>query len=137
MIPSLIHPVDVEVRQLDEAGTAKDPDTGEVLLGDGRYGGDVGERYGDPITLAGQVKWGATEVFVPAAGGEVPDSKGHVVFRVCDLETAGVTLRKRDKITAIAGTEYELWITELRPQAHYGGRPTLIFAVFNDSPLGG
>lgn len=133
----LIHPVDVEIEQLDSEGTEKDPTRpGEVKTPDGSWGTGVQEARQSPLTLQGQWKKYKQREMLPGLGGDVPDGKGHVLFESSELEAAGVTLAVGDKFVRIAGVAVEFYVIDLIPTGTYGGVSHMLKAVYSDKPKG-
>lgn len=118
MRPKLIHPVDVTIYRIDRAATQFDPDFREPT---------TGVQYElAPVTVEAQVKYDRFEALNMVAGGDSPLTTGHLLI---EREPLG-GLNKGDKITTIAGQPVELYITEKRPAAHYGGQARLLKVLF-------
>lgn len=132
----LIHPVEIEVRQLKKSGTDTDTPSGELPPKDDRFGADVEVDKSTPVVLRGQFKRYSEEALRRGMGGDIPESSGHVIFSIDDLEKAGIKLAKGDMITRVAGIAKELQITDLVPTATYGGKCYLLKALYSDKPKG-
>jgi len=65
------------------------------------------------------------------------NTTGYFVFRIIDLEAAGIDVEFRDKVTKIGLIDVEVWINEVRPTAHYAaqGGATLKMAFFQDRAI--
>lgn len=131
IIPKLVHPIDVQIKQLDTATTVYD----DIY----REENDAGLVYKTPITLKGQIAWKKREDLEMTKGGESPESVGHITFELKALKKANVKLCKGDVIIGL--DEYDLncydigereyYIARLDPAGHYPGRPYLLLAYFN------
>lgn len=118
MRPKLIHPVEVTIYRVDRVATQFDPDFREPL---------AGVRYEPvPVTVKAQVKYDRFEALNMVAGGDSPVTTGYLLI---EKEPPG-GLNKGDKIAAIAGQPVELYITEIRPAVHYGGRARMLKVLF-------
>jgi len=116
--PKLIHPVEATVYRIDRVAPQFDPDFREPT---------TGVQYEPaPVTVEAQVKYDRLEALNMVAGGDSPLSPGHLLI---EAEPPG-GLEKGDKIVAFAGQPVELYITEKRPAAHYGGRARLLKILF-------
>jgi len=125
MIPNLLHPVPVDVEQLDKSGTIYDDDFREPTQQ---------VEHKTVVHLEGQVHWGEMkEVGVTQAGVE-ENAAGYVVFRYVDLEAQSVVLRLNDRITRLGKLDTDLYITKLKPSGHWPdqGGATLLKAYFMD-----
>jgi hypothetical protein len=123
--PNLIHPVDVEIQQVDKPNTSYRSDAREPVRKLKRKA---------TITLSAQVKWRRSVDPRNTLEGVAEDSDGYLLFRYHDLADAGVTLKRGDKIIKIARLAYELFITQLIPAGHYPDQngPSLLKAFFSD-----
>jgi hypothetical protein len=119
--PRLIQPVEVEVRQIDTENTVYDEQTrapvGQVL-------------WQDPVVLHAQVYDGDTDRARAQMGGIREESEGHLTFLAEELDAAGVTLARGDRISKIAGRETDLYIERLRYAGHYTGPNSTLLLVF-------
>lgn len=118
MRPRLVHPVEVAIYRIDRTATQFDPDFREPI------GGIQYEK--EPVKLKGQVKYDRFDALSMVAGGDSPLTTGHIVIYAG--QDKGID--KGDKIAAIAGQTTELYITEKRPAACYGGRARLVKVLF-------
>jgi hypothetical protein len=127
--PTLIHPVKVELTQIDPATTpAKDPEFGEPT------GKPV---YLAPVTITAQLALGTTRAFEQRPGGDDERSDGHITVRIDTfaVEAPGRTLKKGDRITKLyvgqaTETAVNWHIIQVEPRAHYDGRPWLYFLFY-------
>ena len=112
MLPAKMNLVDIVVRQLLHEETQWDPDFEEPV-------GD--KQRTQELTLRGQPNLGenraALERRTSSLTGDKAESRGHIVFRIADLEAAGVQLAKGDQVVGIAGQAVDLLITEVRPES--------------------
>jgi hypothetical protein len=131
--PRLIHPIKVELVQIDPDRTpAVHPQFREP------QGKPV---YKDPIILTAQLGSPRTMgAYRQRPQGDDPQSDGHLLFRVVDLQREapdGFAFHRGDRVTKLyAGDPQEddftpvNWVaTETDPTGHYRGRHTL-WAVF-------
>ncbi len=124
-VPNLLHPVPIIVEQIDHASTLWDEDARESVQQASRS---------TPVTLQGQVKWGAVEEVEMERQGVAEGADGYVLFRKIDLDALGITLAPNDRFTAIAHVETDVYILKLQPMGHYTdqGGHTLVRAWFED-----
>lgn len=127
MLPAVLNPVDIVVDQRSVATTAIDPDFDEPLGAAAR---------GASITLRGQVNYGSAsghhERLVRSRTGDEAASSGHLLFRKKDLDDAGVTIGKGDRVSSIAGVSVDLEIIEVRHQAPLRGVFLLTMCPFRE-----
>ena len=116
--PKLIHPVPVTVRKFAWDKTGWDDKAREPI------GHAVRDRA---VVLSGQVKYKSIEEPTPEFAGVRRESKGYVIFRYIDLEAAGVTLERGDKITKIGNRNVTYFVEYFEDAAHY---PDLQGAAF-------
>ena len=128
--PNLLHPVPVDVQQVNRSATVVDPDFREEM---------ENVAYGAVVTLPGQIKWYSDEELRRMNYGSEHGSAGYILFRVLDLKNKGIaSIREGDKFVAYgtgAGRyEVNVFVTKIEPQGHYQDRggPTLLKAYFAD-----
>ncbi len=127
--PNLIHPIQVEVEQLNRDATIVDPDYQEPI-----QQGDRSVRK----TCPGQIKWVGDERLEPSALGAQLESDGYVLFRLLDLRNRGMTIKVSDRFVSIgegvAKVEIDVYVVKLVYQGHYPDMkgPTLVKAFFRD-----
>jgi len=114
--------LDIVIEQRDDSatGTIYDTDYGEPVLN---------EVLETAVTLQGQIKNDKDDRLSLGKTGDNSDSSGHLVFRKLYLEEQGITLKKGDLITSVAGVDFDAEIIEIRPKAPLGGQ-FLIVQVF-------
>ncbi len=125
MIPRLIHPVDVKIKQLKRP-LEKDPDTQQPT-----------KVYYKEVELRGQVEWRNSHALQVGEGGLIPVSNGHIIFLERTLKIKRISLRMNDVITEVdgempeddEGNPVELLIVDVPPRAHYKHK-TMRKAVF-------
>jgi hypothetical protein len=117
MRPRLIHPVAVEITQIDVAATTLDATWREPV------GGAV---WRPPVALLAQVAHARADRLRMEPTGDRPQADGHLTFLAADLTTAGVTLKKGDRITKVAGAVRDWQIVEVRPVGTYDGSNWLV-----------
>lgn len=124
-IPRLIHPVPVTIEQISKAQTLYDEDAREPIQFAAR-----------PVskTLDGQVKWQSQFSEKSTRAGTVESASGYVLFRQVDLAAKSLVLQLEDRISRIGTRDTDVYITSLRPVAHYPdqGGHTLLKVFFND-----
>lgn len=130
MQPTLIHPIPIEIQQIDRASTFVDEDFGEPVENVSRSA---------TVTVNGQVKWEAFKRASFTAAGVEEKADGFVTMRPVDLRAAGITqLQVNDRIVGIGTGDnkmvVDLYIVRLQPMGHYPslGGPGLIRAYFRD-----
>ena len=125
VLPNLLHPVPVQIEQIKRTSTPQDDD----------YREPVQQAIRSPrVTVQGQVKWGADDRAQPAKYGSESESQGYVLFRYVDLKAAGITLQQGDRIVKVGNVEVDVYIIQLRPEAHYPDQngPSTVKAFFRD-----
>ena len=126
--PRLLHPVSVEVKKLDRAGTAWDSKAREPV------GHVVREKK---VVLQAQVLYNRIEQPSADFEGVLRDSKGKLVFRWCDLQAAGVTIARGDKVSKIANRDVDYFVSYFEDAGHYPEfGATLLMAWFVDRTPG-
>jgi hypothetical protein len=125
MLPNLIHPVPIEIRQIDKAKTHYDKDYREPVQRVARK---------TTQTLSGQVGWSYEKRVQYTRGGNRFDADGYVLFRYVDLEAKGITLAVNDRFSKVGTLDVNVYIKHLQPQGHYPqfSGPTLVKAFFQD-----
>jgi hypothetical protein len=125
MFPERMNTVEIVVRKLAKNRTHWDSDFEEPITKKDRS---------VEIFLRGQVNLGragsAFERRSPSLTGDRAESDGHLVFRKADLDAAGVTLAKGDRVIRIAGEAVDFLLTEVRPESPLGGGFLLVYAEF-------
>lgn len=123
MLPSLIHPVWLDVEQVDQTLTQVDPDFREVKPG-------TPIVFGDPVRIRGQIKWGVADRYRRSATGDMNDADGHIAFLRVELERIGLQPQKGDRVTECDDSMNRYELVEVRPVAHYNSRHTMVLAFF-------
>ncbi len=130
MLPNLIHPIPVEIRQLLRSETIVDPDYMEPIQQ---------AELAEPVIAPGQVKWSMDERLRATLIGAESEAEGYVLFRRIDLRARGVAeLKQNDRITAMGigpnRRAVDLYIVGLRFEGHYPdqGGAALLKAFFKD-----
>jgi hypothetical protein len=125
MIPNLIHPVPVTIRQLNKAGTLMDNDFREPV----QQAVHVSDK-----TLSGQISWSVKDAMAFTRGGVQESSDGYVLFRSIDLEAASIVLHDNDRIIKLGNIDVDLYIVRLKPCGHYPDATgaTMVKAYFAD-----
>jgi hypothetical protein len=128
--PNLLHPIPIEIEQIDRSGTIVDDDYREEVQVVARSAA---------VTVPGQVKWGAHDRATLSALGADAHSDGYVVFRRDQLRAAGVEdMRQGDRLLAFGAVpnriEVNVFVEKVQPFAHYGpfGGATLVRVFFRD-----
>lgn len=123
MIPRLIHPVPVVVRQVNAEATVIDPvfeqPVGAVAHREYRLSGQVSTARGDNVSMT------------RAGRSDVSTAAGHIVFELAALARAGVELHQGDMIVSVGGAEVAYRILRLEQHAVYAGRAWHLWAFFN------
>jgi hypothetical protein len=122
--PNLIHPVPIEIEQLDTANTIFDDDYREPVMQSKRK---VKKK------ILGQVKWWSSGNLDFSEGGVQKEYTGYVLFRKIDLDAQSITITSNDRVISINGAPYELYIINPVPAAFYPNLgPTLLKCYFSD-----
>lgn len=122
--PDLLHPVTIELEQIDRAATRYDDDAREPIQQAARA---------TVVELPGQVKYGSSKDESYHAGGRREGERGYVLFRQRDLDSASVTLAVDDRIKKVGNVDHDSYITRLEPTGHYPAYGnTLVKAHFAD-----
>ncbi len=115
--PRRMNLVDITIEQISVADTEYDED----------YQMPVGGKEARPTTIQvkGQVNFGdgghQFEARQPSMTGDRIPSTSHIVFRTCDLEEAGITIKKDDRVISIAGEDVDLLVDEVRGESPLDG----------------
>jgi hypothetical protein len=129
MIPMLPHPTSVTIEPLDESVLIKDADAREVKRG---------ERGGTPFTIDAQIKWNDFATPLVLAQGVREEFDGWILVRCCDMDDLGITIKRRDRITAMGTlTDLSLYILGSQPLGHYpdqGGHTLLRYYFSTRKP---
>ena len=125
VLPNLLHPVPIEIEQINRSGTIQDDDYREPVQKVTRN---------SKVVVPGQVKWYEDERLNPTKSGAESESQGYVLFRYVDLNRLGVTLQMGNRIVKMGTIEVDVYVTALRPEAHYPdlGGPGTVKAFFRD-----
>lgn len=125
----LISPVPVVVEQLDTANTIYDDVAREPVKTVARA---------SQTTLEAQVSWGRSSRYSYRQGGQdgfAEKADGYLVFRVSDLDDAGVSLARGDKVVTIGGRPAGVYLTDRLYAGHHGGAPRLeVWDFADESP---
>ncbi|KKN30264.1 hypothetical protein LCGC14_0835790 [marine sediment metagenome] len=123
--PNLIHPVPVEIQQIDLGGTFMDPDAREPVQHATRA---------TTVTVPGQPRWNSQLTKGHERGGRTESAIGYVVFRTLDLNANSVVLQVNDRFKKIGTVDTDVFIERLEHTGHYPdqGGPTLVKAHFTD-----
>lgn len=125
VLPNLIHPIPIQVSQLDTSGTLYDDEAREPIQQ---------ATHSSVVTLPGQVKYGSSREASFHLGGIRENERGYVLFRQVDLDAQSVTLKINDRIVKIGQIDQNADITRLEPMGHYPDQSgaSLIRAYFSD-----
>jgi len=125
MIPRLIHPVPVTIKQLDRSATVMDDNAGEPI---GRAATDAA------VILEAQVKWKALGKPQPEFAGPREKDKVYLLFRHLDLTAATVTIKRGDRFVLIGTRTVNLYVTYFEDRGHYTdqGGATLLTVWLGD-----
>ncbi len=122
VFPILMNLVNIEISQLKILETFVDDDFREPISRKIR---------GSTILVKGQVNFGSKsfEERSITRTGDMEPTDGHLVFRKIDLDGLGVTIRKGDRVTKIAGLPTTLIVREVRPESPLNGAFLLLYVV--------
>lgn len=125
MIPNLIHPCDVKIKQILKSSTIMDEDAREPVQQ---------AKRAATKTVPGQPKWGQQYGLGAGKAGAVEGSDGYVLFRKIDLDAASVTLQPNDRFVQIGHVMTDVYIIKLEWCGHYQDQsgPTMVKAHFAD-----
>ncbi|KKN79938.1 hypothetical protein LCGC14_0334460 [marine sediment metagenome] len=123
--PNLIHPVPVQIQQIDRSETFMDPDAREPIQHAART---------VTVTVQGQPRWNSQLLKGHDRGGSTETSLGYVLFRLSDLNAQSVVLQVNDRFKKIGSVNTDVFIVRLEFQGHYPDQdgPTLVKAHFED-----
>lgn len=125
-IPNLIHPIDIDIEQIDKGTTIYDPDTREPIQQVNRT---------TLLTIKGQPRWRSLSEVDMQRGGDRVSARGYIVFRKEDIDNASITIQINDKISRIGHqTGLDYYITRIEWIGHlprFDG-PSLMKAWFDD-----
>ena len=126
VMPTLIHPVPIQIRTIERAATIYDHDANEPVQQAAR---------GIVVTLLGQISFmGAGQSLKRTKQGPSEDDTGYVLFRLIDLQGVGVAIKFNDRIVKMGNLVVDYYVTKLMPMAHYSdiGGAGLIKCNFTD-----
>ena len=122
--PNLLHPVPVQIEQIDKGTTIYDDDAREPV--------QRAERKA-VVTVPGQANYGSSSNQQYGSGGPREGEGGYVLFRVRDLAAKSITLQSDDRLIGIGELGQDGYITRLQPRGHYPAYGhTLVRAYFSD-----
>lgn len=122
--PRLLHPVNVQIEQINYSETIYDEDAREAIQQAARN---------NSVTLSGQVKYGSSKEQSYNTGGVQENERGYVLFRQRDLDGASVTIAPNDRITSIGNISHDSYISRIEPMGHYSAfGHTLLKCYFAD-----
>lgn len=130
MQPNLIHPVPIEIQQIDRAQTIVDEDFDEEMESVARE---------TTVTVPGQVRWRAFKRATFGEAGVEERADGYITMRPVDLRAVGIAqLQVNDKIVGIGSGDNKmvvnLFVVSQEPMGHYSdiAGPGLIRVYFKD-----
>lgn len=122
--PRLLHPVNVQIEQINYSETIYDEDAREAIQQAARN---------STVTIPGQVKYGSSKEQSYNTGGVQENERGYVLFRQRDLDGASVTIALNDRITQIGNIPHDSYISRIEPMGHYSAfGHTLLKCYFAD-----
>jgi hypothetical protein len=123
--PNLLHPVPVEIDQVDRGTTIYDHDAREPIQQAARK---------SRVVVQGQVKWEEQYAEGHTRSGTVEGALGYVLFRQVDLDAQSVVLQRGDRFGKIGTRATDVYVTSLRPVGHYPAYAghTMLKAFFSD-----
>ena len=128
-LPRLLHPVPVEVEQLDRVETIVDEDYREPVQQAVR---------GPRKTVPGQIKWTFDDQLRATLVGAEQEAQGYILFRRRELRAASLEIKQGDRFVKIGtganAVLVDLYVVGLRYEGHYPdqGGPALVKAFFKD-----
>ena len=124
-VPNLIHPVTVQIEQIQKGSTFFDEDAREPIQEAARSA---------VIEVLGQPRWTSSEELSVKRGGVVEGAAGYVLFRKVDLDAASVTLQINDRFKKIGNVDTDYYVIKIQPTANYDdqGGPAMFRAWFAD-----
>lgn len=125
MEPDLVHPIPIEIEQIDKDSTFYDDDAREAIRDAARP---------EVKKLSAQVSWSVKDDPAPEKMGISEETRGYLLFKKKDLSGESVTINRGDKISKIGHDTVELYVLGLTPAGHYPdqGGATLLQAYFGD-----
>jgi len=125
MEPDLVHPIPVEIEQIDKGSTEWDGDAREAIRTVARTA---------VKKLNAQISWSVKDDPNPEKMGISEETRGYLLFKKKDLSGESVTINRGDKISKIGYDIVELYVTGLTPVGHYPdqGGASLLIAYFGD-----
>ena len=125
MEPDLVHPIPVEIEQIDKSSTDWDDDAREAIRTVARTA---------VKKLNAQISWSVKDDPNPEKMGISEETRGYLLFKKKDLSGESVTISRGDKISKIGHDIVELYVTGLIPVGHYPdqGGASLLQAYFGD-----
>jgi len=125
MQPRLIHPIPVQIAQIDRSATIYDDRAREPI------GGAAHEVI---INLVAQIKWKTIGKPDPNFSGPREKDNCYMLFRHTDLAAAGKVLNRGDRVRKIGTREVNMFITFFEDMGHYTdqGGATLMKAWAGD-----
>jgi len=125
VLPNLLHPVPIQVSQLDTASSLYDDEAREPIQQATRS---------TVVTIPGQVKYGSSREASFHLGGLRENERGYVLFRQVDLDALSVTLKINDRIVKIGQIVQSADISRIEPVGHYPDQngATMVRAYFSD-----
>lgn len=108
--PNLIHPVPIQIKQIDTSSTMMDEDYREPVMQSKRKA---------IKTILGQVKWWSHSNMDYTEGGRQEEYTGYVLFRKMDLNAQSITIKNNDQIVKIDDLDQNLYIVKMNPMGYY------------------
>lgn len=122
--PRLLHPVPVQLEQIDRGATVYDTDAREPVQQAARK---------TVVTIPGQASYGSRADLKFSAGGPQEGEDGFITFRKLDLDARSITLHVNDRIVKVGAVVHDAYITRIQPMGHYPEfNSTLVRAYFSD-----
>lgn len=121
--PKRMNPVNIKLHQRNAADTVMDSDFREPAST---------RAFDAGVVVKGQVNFGMKKYAEQdiTMTGDKGDTMGWFCFRKSDLDRAGISLQKGDRVSEVAGEAMDLEIVEARPESPLRGRFLLIYADF-------
>lgn len=129
VLPNLLHPVQIEIEQIDKTATVYDSKAREPIQQAKRK---------TIVTIPGQINWVRTESIQAEKGGIRETAQGYILFRKVDLDAKDVVLEYGDRIRKMGHLDVELYISDQEWMGHYADQvgATLLRAYFQDRKPG-
>jgi hypothetical protein len=123
-LPALLHPVTAVVQAADRGSTPYDDDAREPLRTVRRT----------PFSVPAQVEYAGRREPSYDIGGAAEDVEGYLVLRRIDVEAAGWTPRRGDRLVKLGWRDTSLFITQVEDAGHYADTEgaSLLIAHFAD-----